>query len=224
MVALFVVLTFLFFILIDFLVLKAQKKKHPAFKPSNYFAERLVFDYRTISLPEDVYLSRGHTWAKKNEYGLIKVGVDDFIIKSLGNFSISNILIPGTVVKKGDVIFEGNSNNHHFKYRSPVSGEIKFTNPGIISKRMTDPYGDDWGALILAPEYEANKHQLFSGEELKIWMKKEFKRLSEFLGRHSVKPELAGVTMQDGGNIVEGALLLVADEGVKDFEKEFLYM
>jgi glycine cleavage system H protein len=224
MVALFVVLTFLFFILVDLIVLKAQKKKHPAFEPSNYLAERLVFDFNTISVPRDIYISKGHTWAKKNEYGLIKIGVDDFVVKSLGNFSITKIIEPGSSIKKGDIIFEGNSNSHHFKFRSPVDGEIKFINPGIIGKKMTDPYGDDWSVLMLAPEYDVNKYQLFSGEELKFWMKKEFKRLREFLGAHTVKPELAGVTMQDGGNIVEGALLLVADEGVKDFEKEFLKM
>lgn len=224
MVALFVVLTFLFFILIDLVVLKVQKKKHPAFEPSNYLAERLVFDCSTISVPNDIYISKGHTWAKKNEYGLIKIGVDDFVLKSLGNFSISKVTEPGTAIKKGDIIFEGNSNSHHFKFRSPVDGEIKFTNPGIIGKKIKDPYGDDWGILMLSPEYDDNKLQLIAGEELKSWIKKEFKRLHEFLGIHSVKPELAGVTMQDGGNIVEGALLLVADEGVNDFEKEFLRM
>jgi len=225
MVALFVVLTFLFFILIDFVVLKLQKKKHPAFEPSSSFlAERLVFDYNTLSVPKDIFLSRGHTWAKKNEYGLIKIGVDDFVVKSLGNFSITNIKEAGTEIKKGDIIFEGKSNSHHFKFRSPVDGEIKFINPGIVGKIMTDPYGDDWSVLMLAPEYEINKLHLYTGDELSNWMRKEFKRLREFLGTHSVKPELAGVTMQDGGNIVEGALSLVAEEGVRDFEKEFLFM
>jgi glycine cleavage system H protein len=223
MVALFVVLTFLFFILIDLIVLKAQKKKHPAFEPSNrHLTERLVFDYSTLSVPGDVYISRGHTWAKKNEYGLIKIGVDEFVVKSLGNFSITKILKPGTNIKKGDVLFEGNSNSHHFKFRAPVDGEIKFINNGIIGKILTDPYGDDWSVIMLAPEYEVNKNQLFTGDELSSWMKKEFKRLREFLGKHTVRPELAGVTMQDGGNVVEGALSMVAEEGVKDFENEFL--
>lgn len=225
MVALFVVLTFLFFILIDLIVLKAQKKKHPAFEPSNkHLMERLVFDYSTLSVPNDIYLSKGHTWAQKNQYGLIKVGVDEFVVKTLGNFSITNIKEPGAIIKKGDIIFEGNSNNHHFKFRSPVDGEIKFINPGIIGKIMKDPYGDDWSVSMLAPEYETNKSQLFSGDELSTWMKKEFKRLREFLGTHTVKPELAGVTMQDGGNVVEGALSMVAEEGVIDFENEFLVM
>jgi glycine cleavage system H protein len=224
MVALFVVLTFILFITIDLIVLQARKKKHPAYKPSSHLAERLVFDYSTISVPKDIYLSKGHTWAKKNEYGLVKVGIDDFVIKSLGNFYITKIYEPGTVIKKGDIIFEGDFNSHHFNFRSPVDGVIKIVNPGVMGKKITDPYGDDWGVLLLAPEYEENKYLLFTGEELKSWMKKEFKRLREFLGSRSVKPGLAGVTMQDGGNIVEGALSLVTDEGVKDFEKEFLIM
>ena len=224
MVALFVVLTFLFFILIDLLVLRAQKKTHPAFEPSSYLAERLVFDLSTLSVPDDIFVSKGHTWAKKNEYGLIKIGIDDFIVKTLGNFKVTRISEPGTSVKKGDVIFEGSSNGNSFQFRSPVDGEIKFTNPRIVGKIINDPYGDDWSILMLAPEYEISKYKLFSGNEVRTWMKKEFKRLREFLGTHTIKPELAGATMHDGGNIVEGALSLVTEEGVKDFEKEFLLM
>jgi glycine cleavage system H protein len=224
MVALFVVLTFLFFILIDLLVLRAQKKTHPAFEPSPYLAERLVFDLSTLSVPGDIFISKGHTWAKKNEYGLIKVGVDDFVVKSLGNFKVTRISEPGTSVKKGEVIFEGISNGNNFKFRSPVDGEVKFTNPGIVGKIIEDPYGDDWSVLMLVPEYEISKYQLFSGNEVKTWMKKEFRRLREFLGTHTIRPELAGATMHDGGNIVEGALSLVTEDGVKDFEKEFLLM
>ena len=127
-------------------------------------------------------------------------------------------------MKKGEVIFEGISNGNNFKFRSPVDGEIKFTNPGIVGKTIEDPYGDDWSVLMLVPEYEISKYQLFSGNEVKAWMKKEFRRLREFLGTHTIRPELAGATMHDGGNIVEGALSLVTEDGVKDFEKEFLLM
>ena len=222
MVALFVVLTFLFFVFIDFLVLRAQKRTHPALQPSHYLAEHLVFDLNALSVPVDIFISKGHTWVKKNEYGLIKVGIDDFVIKSLGNFSVSKIAEPGTQIRKGEVIFEGISNGNNFKFRSPVDGEVKFTNPNILGKKISDPYGDEWSILMLAPEYEITKYQLFSGNEVKAWMKKEFRRLREFLGAHTVKPELAGVTMHDGGNIVEGALSMVSEDGVKDFENEFL--
>ena len=150
----------------------------------------------------------------KRRYG----SIGDIIIVSVKS------AIPGGNVKKGDVIFEGVSNGTNFKFRSPVDGEVKFTNPNIVGKMIHDPYGDDWSILMLAPEYEISKYQLYSGDAVKTWMKKEFKRLREFLGAHTVKPELAGVTMQDGGNIVEGALSMVSSDGIKDFENEFLLM
>lgn len=222
MVALFVLLTFILFIVIDLLVLKAQKKTHPAFEPSYMMADRMVFASRSISLPQGIYLSKGHTWAVKNEYGLIKVGIDDFILKTLGRLSIIKFAEPGVHLKKGDVLFEGSFGSRTFKFRSPVDGTVKFTNSNLKGKNITDPYGDDWSVLMTADNYDESRKSLLSGKELSAWMKKEFARLKDFLGTHAVKPQFAGVTMQDGGNIVEGALASVTEEGLSEFEEEFL--
>lgn len=222
MVAIFVLVTFLLFIAIDMVVLKVQRKKHPAFTEGTSIADIAVFTKEAFMAPIDLFISKAHTWAQKNEYGLIKVGVDEFVTKSMGNISFTRLAEPDKQIKRGDVIFEGTAGMKTFKFRSPVSGTVKFTNPEVLNKKITDPYGEDWGVLVAADDFNESKKQLFSGNEVKSFMKNEFSRLKDFLHEHTLRPELAGATMLDGGNVVEGVVSSINPKGLEDFEKDFL--
>jgi len=222
MVAIFVLLTFLLFIAVDMLVLRAQKKKHPAFQGSSAIADLAVFTKGIFQAPLDLFLSKGHTWAQKNDYGLIKVGIDEFILKALGKITLTKTAEEGQSLKKGDVLFEGSVNSKVLKFRSPVEGTVKFINPKILNKKITDPYGDDWGLLLTADNFAEEKNSLFTGNELKTFLNKEFSRLKDFLHAHTLRPELAGATMLDGGNVVEGVVSSITDKGLEEFENDFL--
>ncbi|HPS65363.1 MAG TPA: hypothetical protein PK447_07305, partial [Ignavibacteria bacterium] len=52
------------------------------------------------------------------------------------------------------------------------------------------------------------------------WIKSEFKRLKEFLVDTPYKP--VGVTMYDGGNVVEGIVSSLDDDSLLQFEETFL--
>jgi glycine cleavage system H protein len=222
MVAIFVLLTFLLFIAVDWLVLKSQHKKHPAFEKSPSIADIAVFTKELFQAPLAIFLSKGHTWAKKNEDGLIKIGIDEFILKALGKVAIIKTAEAGQTVQQGDVLFEAAVNNRVISFRSPVRGTVKFINPMILNKKITDPYGDDWGVVLSSDNFSEEKNSLFTGAEIKKFLKEEFSRLKDFLHQHTMKPELAGVTMFDGGNVVEGAVSSVTDKGIEEFEKDFL--
>ena len=222
MVAIFVLLTFLLFIAADMLVLKLQKKKHPAFQGSSIISDIAVFTKDLFQAPIDLFLSKGHTYAQKNEYGLIKIGIDEFILKALGKITLIKTAEAGQSVKKGDVLFEGAVNNKVLQFRSPVEGTVKFINPNILNKKITDPYGDDWGLLLAADNFAEEKNSLFTGNELKSFLNKEFSRLKDFLHAHTLRPELAGATMLDGGNVVEGVVSSITEKGIEEFEKDFL--
>jgi glycine cleavage system H protein len=221
MVAIFVLLTFLLFIAIDLLVLKSQKKKHPAFENSP-IADVAVFTKEMFRAPLDIFLSKGHTWAQKSETGLVKIGIDEFIVNALGKIAINKTAQVGQSVKKGDVLFESAIDNKTLTFRSPVQGTVKFINPVILNKRITDPYGDDWGVLLASENFSEIKESLVTGNEIKKFLKEEFSRLKDFLHKHTLKPELAGATMFDGGNVVEGAVSSITVQGIDEFEKDFL--
>jgi glycine cleavage system H protein len=222
MVAIFVLITFLLFIAIDLLVLKSQKKKHPAFENSSSIADIAVFTKEMFRAPLDIFLSKGHTWAQKSETGLVKIGIDEFIVNALGKIAFNKTAQVGQSIKKGDVLFESTVDNKTLSFRSPVQGTVKFINPIILNKRITDPYGDDWGVLLASENFFENKESLVTGNEIKNFLKEEFSRLKDFLHKHTLKPELAGVTMFDGGNVAEGAVSSITVQGIDEFEKDFL--
>ncbi len=216
MVALFVVLMFIVFIIIDILVLKAKGKEHPA------FASYRVFDRGSFLFPKEIYLSQGHTWLKLMKDKLVRIGIDELIIKSFNNLQLIPLLTEGTTVKRGDVLFEARNGKHRIKFLSPVSGLIKNVNKNLEFKTLDDPYLEDWGVSIQPENLENELTQMKTGEKGLSWLKSEFNRLKDFIAHSMVEPELAGITLADGGNLVEGVLSNFDEKVVEKFEKEFL--
>lgn len=215
MVALFVVLTFLFFILIDLLVLKAQGKEHPAFAVK-------VFDKRFF-FPAEAILSTSHLWLQRAQNGLYKLGIDEFILKALGKLHLVTLKNEGEPVSKGEPILQAVFGNRTITFRAPVDGSVRFVNKNINQKPVDDPYGDDW-ALLIEPKNDLSISSAFlkKGNDAIKWLHDEFNRFRDFVAAKAGQPELAGVTLQDGGNIVEGVLRSFDDSTIKEFEEQFL--
>ncbi|MCE1189194.1 MAG: hypothetical protein LWX56_08620 [Ignavibacteria bacterium] len=216
MVALFVALTFIIFLVIDFFVLRSQKKVHPAFMPNS------VFDKSSIYFPGKYLLSKGHIWLQALKNDTYKLGLDEFVVRAMNNIVINTIAEEGTKIKKGDVLFSGTAGGHPVAFYAPVGGTVSQINTNILNKNIEDIYNEDWG-VILQVESQAKIQEIaFEAVKAKAWMQSEFKRLKDFLTIQTAEPELAGLTMADGGNIAEGAVSMLSDKVVAAFENDFL--
>jgi glycine cleavage system H lipoate-binding protein len=213
MVYIFVILTLLIAVLIEHIVSK-QRKTADAITA----AALPVFNKSSVYAPAGYLISKYHTWVHSEEKA-VKVGIDNFAVKALGNIFIKHIADPGNVVKKGDTIIKGEVRGQQINFKSPVSGTIKAVNKLLFGSTVKDAYGKDWGLLI---EKKANGEGLLSGSEAHHWLKKEMRKLKDFLAESSFAPEAVGVTMYDGGNIVEGVLSSLSGKVIPDFEEEFL--
>jgi glycine cleavage system H lipoate-binding protein len=214
MVALFVVLTFILFILIDFLVLKAQGKKHPAFSTVKVFDSGFMY-------PGDVYLSQGHTWISMLKEGFVRIGVDEFIQKTLSGLNFITVLTEGTRVQKGEILFSAVSNDKIVNFYAPVTGTISKVNTGMQNKVVEDPY-KSW-VLALKPEnIDKDVKGMKYRDSATTWLSEEYSRLKDFLSFHSQEMALAGTTMHDGGNIMEGVVTSLNASSVREFENQFL--
>ncbi|MCX6161101.1 MAG: hypothetical protein NTV87_07170 [Ignavibacteriae bacterium] len=220
MVIIFLILTIALAITIDYLFIK-KKANVPSTSDINIVSP-LVFSKRDKLFPEGFLYSKGHTWARTIDESRVKIGIDDFVIKALGKVKLDSIVKTGTSIRKGDVIFSAHYENSSINFRSPIEGIVNQVNADVIGRTIRDPYEKDWGVVIRPSNLQENLTALISGKEVMHWMKGEFKRLKNLLADNSYTPELVGVTMYDGGNIVEGAVSYIKEDGLKDFEEQFL--
>jgi glycine cleavage system H lipoate-binding protein len=213
MVIFFVILTLIIALLIELVIAKQRKAVH-----SNSVSDVPVFNKTSVYAPKGYLISKYHTWVYPEDKAL-KVGIDNFTVKSLGNIFIKYILNPGASVRKGDAIIKAEVHGRQINFRSPVNGTIRAINNLLFNNSVKDAYGKDWGLII---ENENGDESLLSGKQAQYWLKKEMKRLKDFLAEISFSPEAVGVTMYDGGNIIEGVLSSVSPNAIPDFEEQFL--
>ena len=69
---------------------------------------------------------------------------------------------------------------------------------------------------------ENDKNNLLSSVKANHWMREEFRRLKDFLSFNSYKPAMVGITMYDGGNVIEGAVANLDENTLTDFQDLFL--
>mgnify|MGYP003460416284 FL=1 len=221
MVAIFVLTMFLLFLSVDLIVLKIQGKYHPAFEPSLPQFDSAIFSRNSFSIPSNIFISKGHTWLRKNNDGLVSIGIDEFGSMALGPISILNCAGIGKELKRGEKIFEGAYGNRKVKFLSPINGIVKSVNENIFGKKISNPY-ETWGVQIVSDDFSNNKEMFVTGKEAFNWIKKESIKLKDFIANHSLKTDLAGTTMFDGGSLSNDTISLLVDNSVNDFEKEFL--
>jgi glycine cleavage system H lipoate-binding protein len=215
MVIILLLIAIIIMVLIDIFVIRAKNAKLAFTSPS-------VFNKRSLIAPEGFYFSKGHVWAKLIGDDKIKTGIDDFVIHALGKILVTEIVPEGSKVKKGDVIMKGKFDSKTVNILSPMDGLIDSVNKDIVGKIVNDPYNSDWSVVIKTEDVNKALVPFYMGNTAVNWMKNEFKRLKDFLVMNSYKPELVGITMYDGGNVIEGAIAHLDENSMKDFEAMFL--
>ena len=239
MVAIFVLAGFISILLLDLLVLKLQGKVHPAFEPSSPIQEGIPSFVGNASFASELFLSKGHTWLKKNNDGLIEIGIDSFATSALGALSITKAAEQGSKIKRGDVLFVGNYGTENVEFLSPISGKVKSFNRNIIGNKISSPY-QTWGIKLDSHDMNKKGNHFFTGNEAIEWIKSETIKLKNFLEPNSYNVELVGETMFDGGASSENSSFASANNSttadkfasansfaptnkiVNDFKKEFL--
>jgi len=99
------------------------------------------------NVPEDLYYHDENTWAKIEEDGTVRVGMDDFYQKQAGDTTYVDLPFEGDSVSQGETCGKIQSSKWVGKFVSPISGEITEVNSELendcrlINK---DPFGAGW--------------------------------------------------------------------------------
>ena len=155
---------------------------------------------RWFNLPEGFFYHQGHSWAAP-EGKLIKIGIDDFAQKLIGNIQSVESVSPGFSMEQGAVAWRFSVESKTIDMLSPVKGEVVevntrvFENPEIVNQ---DPYGAGWLMTIKPSDRAATLKNLLTGRLARAWMDLSIDTL---LG--TPDSEL-GLVYQDGGTLVTG--------------------
>jgi len=147
--------------------------------PPNY---QLASGYR---MANGYYYHMGHSWARFEHGGRLKVGFDDFLVRLFGALQFLALPPLGTTLQKDQVGLTFGRDNHKAAALSPVTGTVLALNhkarehPEIIHE---DPYHEGW-LYILEPDMpKRNLKGLYYGKESIHWMEQEGQKLLNLMG------------------------------------------
>ena len=138
-----------------------------------------------FSVARDHYYHFGHSWARVEYGGRVRIGVDDFAMRLLGY--PDEIEIPclgsGVVQNRPGAVLK--RNGKEAPTLSPMDGTVIAVNHNVLSNTTVanqDPYGKGWLMVIQPSSLRSNLKNLFFGTESLAWVDDEFFKLQKLMG------------------------------------------
>lgn len=118
-------------------------------------------------IPEGIYYTEAHEWAKKMEDGTVLVGVSDYAQKQLHEIVYVELPEVGSEFGRTESIGAVESVKAVTDMFAPVGGTIAEVNDGLIDSPELingDPYGEGWIAKIEPKDLDADLAELMDAE------------------------------------------------------------
>lgn len=153
-----------------------------------------------FNVPMDYYFHNGHTWARIESGGYIRIGLDDFALKLLGKADALDLPLIGKEFDQGAVGWGLRRKDNLADVLSPVGGVIVDVNakvrenPALANR---EPYSDGWLFRVRTPEIKKTMHSLMANSETVQWISDEVTQLEHMI------EDVAGPFATDGGYFVE---------------------
>jgi len=171
-----------------------------------------------FELAEDTYYHDGHTWAKPEYGGRVRVGLDDFAQKLLGKLKKIEIPNIGHEVKQGEVGLQVRRDGELAQILSPVDGIVSHVNQRLLDHPELlneSPYENGWLFIVEPTKLRKNLKGLHYGEEAHKYIGEEKEKLFS-LANEDLK------MAADGGGSVDDIFEEIEGENWSNFVKTFL--
>ena len=194
-----------------------------------YFED--VLDAKTGSIPREMhtvkgfdipmghYFHLGHTWARIESGGVIRIGMDDFALKVFGQMDGFDLPLTGKVLDKSQAGWGLKRQAHWADVLSPVDGIITEVNTSVRenpNQANADPYGAGWLFLVHHPDIKKNVKDLMIDDTGLKWINAEVGVLESML------EETAGPLAVDGGQLQPDVYGNCPELGWENLRKAFL--
>lgn len=157
-------------------------------------------DVAGFELAEDFYYHEGHTWAKPEYGGRVRVGIDDFAQKLLGRLGSIELPNVGREIKQGEVGFQVKRNGETAQVLSPIDGIVTHINeqlpnhPELVNE---SPYEKGWLFIIEPTKLRNNLKGLYYGEEANKYITGEAEKLISMANEDLKIAADGGVSVDD---------------------------
>jgi glycine cleavage system H lipoate-binding protein len=165
--------------------------------PKTKTLPREMMQVKGFDLPQDYHFHNGHTWARIESGGYLRIGLDDFSHKVFGQADAFDLPLMGKELDPNKIGWGLRRGDNQADVRSPVGGVIVEVNqrvaenPGLANR---EPYGDGWLFLVRTPDVKASAKQLMTNQGCLDWMHAEVGALEGMI------EAVAGPLAADGGS------------------------
>ena len=169
--------------------------------------------------PANLAYHPGHAWAMKESRQMVRVGLDDFAARVVGQIDEIDLPARGRWLRQGERGWTIGRGSHRFAMLSPIEGEVVEVNPEVLrdpSLAHQDPYGVGWLLTVNAPAVDGNMKNLMYGRLAQRWMEESVAAL------HTRISPGAEARLQDGGHAISDVLSLVPEFQWEKFVQEML--
>ncbi|MCF8035015.1 MAG: hypothetical protein K9K66_17245 [Desulfarculaceae bacterium] len=174
-----------------------------------------------FEMPPSYYYHSGHTWARVEYGGRIRVGIDDLTARLFGPADEFRLPQLGTAARGGGLELAFSRGGHQARAACPLEGVVVARNPEVLKHAEAanrHPYEEGWLLLLEPTRMQRDLKGLKTGEDSVHWMEGEAQRLSDMITADTGQ-RLAAT----GGRVVEdvfgAAPSLNWDKLVDDFLK-----
>jgi glycine cleavage system H lipoate-binding protein len=178
-----------------------------------------VQQVKGFDVPVGYYFHNGHTWARIESGGYIRIGMDDFALKLLGKADALDLPLMGKELDQDKAGWGLKRKDHHADVLSPVDGVIMEVNARVREKPEAanqEPYGGGWLFMVRTPDVKGSMRKLMADAESVPWMDGEVQRLEHMI------QEVAGPLAVDGGYLREDVYGNLPQLGWEKLTKSFL--
>lgn len=172
-----------------------------------------------FKVPIGYYFHDGHTWARIESGGYIRVGMDDFSLKLLGKPDALDLPLMGKELNRDNVGWGLKRKENLADVLSPVNGVIVEVNSKLRQKPQLanqGPYEEGWLFMVRNQDIKGSVKPLMTDTDGMEWMNGELNRLENMI------EEVAGPLAADGGHLSEDIYGNLPNLGWKNLTRAFL--
>jgi CheY-like chemotaxis protein len=139
---------------------------------------------REFNVPAGVFVCHNHTWVDLEMNGTARVGLDDFVRKSIPGIDGIELPAVNAKVRKGEPLFAIRHDSHTISVASPVSGKVTVVNdehaahPEWIASK---PFELSWMCCIDPSNLTEELPALRIGADTVSWYKREIEKYDEIV-------------------------------------------